>query len=132
MTHTITEFDHEDQYRGMACTCGFTSSTGVKIVDDMHCIAHLESEIRELEEWKRQQMIVSSELDSQRIAKMLGAKWGESCNKVINQRVPEVLKELEISKELLQEVVFEDGLYVLPFTIKAIHAFLTNQTTEPK
>lgn len=145
MTHTITPFNHEEQYRGMSCTCGFVSTTGDLETDKRNCERHVEwespahkaikeictyvdlmgedfnpdriaaiikqaysaqaRELAELREWKRQQMIVSSELEDHKIAKMLGANLGESCNKVINQRVPEVLKKLELTENALGEIL---------------------------
>ena len=53
----------------------------------------LEREVNALKAWKESALAVSAELDAQRIAKLLGARLGESCCKVINDKVPELVAE---------------------------------------
>lgn len=48
-----------------------------------------------LAEWKSAATLVESEWDEQHLAKLLGAKPGESCRKAIMKRVPEILAELK-------------------------------------
>lgn len=57
-----------------------------------------QAKITELENWKAQMLQVWEQIDSQKIATMLGATIGESCFAVINRRVPEVLVELTQSQ----------------------------------
>lgn len=57
-------------------------------IEDMFRADKAEAKVVELECWKRQAMFVMGELDSQKLATMLGATLGDSCNKVINERVP--------------------------------------------
>jgi hypothetical protein len=44
-----------------------------------------------LRDWKAQQMQVESQWDEQQIAKLLGAKPGQSCRKVIQEKVPQLV-----------------------------------------
>lgn len=53
----------------------------------------LEREVNALQDWKNSALAVGSELDAQRIAKLLGARLGESCYKVIQEKVPELVAE---------------------------------------
>lgn len=48
----------------------------------------------QLAAWKKSMLAIESEWDVQSLAKMLGAKWGESCRAVVHKRVPEILSEL--------------------------------------
>jgi len=56
------------------------------------------AKIAELERWKLEQLFVESEWDAQATAKLLGAKPGQSCRRVINQRVPELIAEIEAAE----------------------------------
>ena len=52
-----------------------------------------ESELAELQAWKASAIAVESEWDAQAIAKLLGATLGQSCRKVINEKVPLLVSE---------------------------------------
>lgn len=51
-------------------------------------LSSVNAKLRELENWKREQMQVESEWDAQDIAKQLGGWPGQSCRKVISDKVP--------------------------------------------
>lgn len=75
-------------------------------LEEMGCLTptflrQLEREINTLRQWKQEALLVESEWDEQHIAKLLGAKPGESCRKVIMKRVPEILKELEEAQHII-------------------------------
>lgn len=57
----------------------------------------------ELEEWKRQQLFVTGQLDNQSIATLLDCPLGGSTYEWINKRVPEVLKERDEANCALAE-----------------------------
>lgn len=70
----------------------------------------MHSELKELRAWKESMMAVEREWDAQCIARMLGAKLGESCRAVIHRRVPEILRENDKLGEELEawQTAFED------------------------
>ena len=51
-------------------------------------LSSVNAKLRELENWQREQMQVESEWDAQDIAKQLGGWPGQSCRKVISDKVP--------------------------------------------
>lgn len=51
-------------------------------------LSSVNAKLRELENWKQEQMQVESEWDAQDIAKQLGGWPGQSCRKVISDKVP--------------------------------------------
>ena len=53
----------------------------------------MEKERDELADWKQQMLHVWSEIDSQKIATLLGCPWGGSAFKWINDHVPLLVKE---------------------------------------
>ncbi len=55
----------------------------------------LETELNEALAWKASALLAEREWDEQYLAKLLGAKLGESTRKVIMKRVPEILAELK-------------------------------------
>lgn len=81
-------------------------------------------EIDQLRNWQAQAMFVETEWDEQAIAKMLGAKPGESCRKVIQKRVPEILGELDMANDALHEARLALGSHDKPFICDAIRSLL--------
>lgn len=73
----------------------------------------LERENRELRAWKEEALAVEAQLNSHYIANLLGAKLGESCHKVIAERVPALVAE---NKELRE--VNEIGSKRLHFVLE--------------
>lgn len=73
----------------------------------------LERENRELRAWKEEALAVEAQLNSHYIANLLGAKLGESCHKVIAERVPALVAE---NKELRE--VNETGSKRLHFVLE--------------
>lgn len=68
----------------------------MKAMEDV--IETLRAENEQLRQWKESALAVEREWDSQTIAKMLGAKLGESCRKVIGEKVPVLIADLEKAK----------------------------------
>jgi hypothetical protein len=67
----------------------------------------LQDHIKRLEEWKESALAVEREWDANAIAKLLGAKLGESQRKVIQREVPlllERIKRLEKSSQQLKSL----------------------------
>jgi hypothetical protein len=67
----------------------------------------LQERIKRLEEWKESALAVEREWDANAIAKLLGAKLGESQRKVIQREVPlllERIKRLEKSSQQLKSL----------------------------
>lgn len=58
----------------------------------------LEAELAAAKQWKEEALAVEREWDEQAIAKLLGAKFGESCRKTISERVPQLVKDLAAAK----------------------------------
>jgi hypothetical protein len=71
-------------------------------VDDDVKINYLLRQLSILRDWKAQQMQVESQWDEQQIAKLLGAKLGQSCRKVIQEKVPQLVTLLEEAREALE------------------------------
>jgi hypothetical protein len=70
-------------------------------------ITRLKHRIKRLEEWKESALAVEREWDANAIAKLLGAKLGESQRKVIQREVPlllERIKRLEKSSQQLKSL----------------------------
>lgn len=63
----------------------------------------LEKELAALQAWKASALEVESEWDSQAIARSLGGLPGQSCRKVIAQRVPELLAEIAALRSQLDQ-----------------------------
>lgn len=61
---------------------------------DKEIIAYLYASRRRLQDWKESMLAVEREWDEQRIAKLLGARPGQSCRKIINERVPVLIDAL--------------------------------------
>jgi len=63
----------------------------------------LQAEMERLREWKKGAMAVEQEWDAQEISKMLGGQLGQSCRKIVAEKVPQLIarvKELEAEAEL--------------------------------
>jgi hypothetical protein len=71
-------------------------------------ITYLFERRKSLQDWKDSMMAVEREWDQQRIAKLLGAKLGQSCRKVVNERVPVLVAERAILIDALREIANED------------------------
>lgn len=63
-----------------------------------------EAEVERLREWKESALAVEREWDAQSIATMLGGKLGESCRRVVAEKVPLLLAERDASEAKLAEV----------------------------
>jgi BMFP domain-containing protein YqiC len=77
-------------------------------------VTKLEQRIAELEDWKAQTMRVESEWDEQKLAKMLGGNLGESCRKIIQKRVPELLARIAKLEQQLATWETEIGAVMPP------------------
>lgn len=53
------------------------------------------AECERLQAWKAESIAVENEWDAQAIAKMLGGKLGASCRRVIAEKVPQLITEVE-------------------------------------
>lgn len=81
-----------------------------KCIRDAHRHAVMqEREIQALQRWKSKALQVESEWDEQKLAKLLGGALGQSCRKIIAERVPEVLEENERLKKELAEYELEEA-----------------------
>lgn len=75
---------------------------------DKEIIAYLYASRRRLQGWKDSMMALEREWDQQHIAKLLGAKLGQSCRKVVNERVPVLVAERAILIDALRAIANED------------------------
>jgi len=71
-------------------------------------IAYLYDQRKRLQEWKDSAMALEREWDQQHIAKLLGGRLGQSCRKIINERVPVLIAERNILIDALREIANED------------------------
>lgn len=71
------------------------ANSGTAQFEEMVSLAlSMATKIEKLERWK-EEAIIDSELKPQETATMLGAVLGVSCHKLIAEKVPELLRELE-------------------------------------
>jgi hypothetical protein len=71
------------------------------------CEKRMQRKIDDLENWKRQDLELKSQLDAQRLAKLLGAKLGESCHAAINREVPKLVEEAQSLRAQLEHMTNE-------------------------
>lgn len=92
MNHKIELFNDESGYRGMACTCGFTSSTGHKMTDHINCNRHLED--------------MSTQTDTPRSHDaMHAAQWFPATTKVVAYKdAQELERELATASRQAKEI----------------------------
>jgi hypothetical protein len=70
----------------------------------------LKLKVAELENWKRQAVLVEKEWDPQALAKMLGGQLGQSCRKIIQKEVPCLIgrvEDLERERDAAREKIEE-------------------------
>lgn len=54
--------------------------------------------------WRESALAVEAEWDAQKVAAMLGGHLGESCRKVVAEKVPELIAERDALRAALEEV----------------------------
>lgn len=67
-------------------------------------IRRVEGERDVLQRWKSEQLQVESEWNEQELAKLLGATLGQSCRKVIQEKVPELIADASALADALEEL----------------------------
>ena len=84
------------------------------------CVKEFESLARKLEKenialraWKESALAVERELNAQTTAKLLGARLGESCHKVIAEKVPQLVAENAKLREVLNRLGYDETGRVL-------------------
>ena len=68
-------------------------------------LATLQAERDQLRAWKESALAVESEWDEQKIAEMLGAAPGQSCRKIITEKVPALIAERDTLRAALDAAI---------------------------
>ncbi len=88
-------------------------------------------ELGELRAWKESALAVEREWDAQAIAKMLGARLGQSCRRVVGERVPELVAELDAERRMRKTMESAHGDVVAQLVkLRADNAALRNDLAE--
>jgi hypothetical protein len=99
----MSEEDYDGEDAAPCSFCGETFSTEAspcltkahaRISELEAALAEREREIERLRAWKESATEVESEWDAQAIARMLGGIAGDSCRRVVAEKVPRLLSEL--------------------------------------
>lgn len=65
----------------------------------------LRAEVEQLKAWKESMLAVEREWDEQAVARMLGATPGDSCRRIVNERVPSMIAALDAAEGALKDVI---------------------------